>query len=272
MEDPSLSLLQIVNHIINQHPSLAYQIERLAAIAQGKGWGSATLETEVSQLQSALNTTPILAMDIGGNIGDYAAELRKKNPLLEIHVFEPAEINVHKLVNRFSEDRLVTVIPFALSDVTGSATLFSNESGAVGSSLTKRNLDHLNIPFDSTETVNTIRFEDYWKTHLQCRLIDMVKIDVEGHELNVLKGFGGALAATRAIQFEFGGTDIDSRTFFRDFWEFLTDQQHEIHRMTPHGLQKISGYSEEQECFSYSNFVSVNLRPCSSAAPPDSKR
>ena len=48
-----------------------------------------------------------------------------------------------------------------------------------------------------------------------------MKIDVEGHELDVLKGFGELIKKVRLIQFEFGGTNIDSKTYLRDFWEFF---------------------------------------------------
>jgi hypothetical protein len=49
----------------------------------------------------------------------------------------------------------------------------------------------------------------------------MVKMDIEGHELTALKGFGAALDVARVLQFEFGGCNIDSRTYFQDFWYFL---------------------------------------------------
>jgi hypothetical protein len=109
-----------------------------------------------------------------------------------------------------------------LSDEAGSATLFSNEPGSGLGSLTKRKLEHFNIAFDTTETINTVRFEDYWKTTLQCRQLDMVKIDIEGHELTALKRFGGALHVAKVIQFEFGGCNIDTRTIFSRFLVLTT--------------------------------------------------
>jgi hypothetical protein len=46
---------------------------------------------------------------------------------------------------------------------------------------------------------------------------------VHGHELQALEGAAELLRAgrIRAIQFEFGGANVDSRTFFRDFWNLL---------------------------------------------------
>jgi hypothetical protein len=134
-------------------------------------------------------------------------------------------------------------------------------------SLTKRSLDHLHIHFDVTESVQTIVFEDYWTTVLQKRPIDIVKIDIEGHELSALKGFGAALGAVKVVQFEFGGTDIDTRTFFKDFWLLFAAHGFEIYRITPFGELKISSYRESDECFSISNYVAVNLGTRPPAGP-----
>jgi hypothetical protein len=90
------------------------------------------------------------------------------------------------------------------------------------------------------------------------RQLDIVKIDVEGHELAVLRGFGRALAATRVVQFEFGGCNIDTRTYFRDFWYFFTDEGFDLYRITPIGAERIHRYRESEEAFTVTNFIAVN--------------
>jgi hypothetical protein len=62
-------------------------------------------------------------------------------------------------------------------------------------------------------------------------IIDYVKIDVEGWELSVLQGFGDLVYNMRVIQFEFGGSNIDTRTFFQDFWYFFKDHNFSIYRI-----------------------------------------
>lgn len=233
-------------------------VERAAAYAQGKGYGAATIALEVDLLLGLLTHPPKLAIDIGGNVGHYAAELRRRKPELEIHVFEPSAENVAKLTARFESDSLTKLVPCAVSDSVGNATLFSDKAGSGLGSLTKRRLDHFNITFDVAETVNTIRFEDYWTDQLQSRRIDLVKIDVEGHELAVLKGFGEALNATAIFQFEFGGCNIDTRTYFRDFWDLFEQHQFALYRITPLGAQRVAHYRESDEFFSTTNYLAVN--------------
>lgn len=235
-------------------------LERTAAYAQGKGYGSATIRREVNQLQGLLGRQPKLAIDIGGNIGNYTAELRRRNPTLEIHIFEPSGTNIEILKERFKKDSLIRLAPLALSDETGSAILFANKPGSGLGSLTKRNLDHFNISFESKETISTIRFEDYWRTQLQSRQLDLIKVDIEGHELAALKGFGDALDATRVLQFEFGGCNIDTRTYFQDFWYFFKEKNFEIYRISPLGAENIERYRESDEYFSTANYIAVNKR------------
>ena len=67
-------------------------------------------------------------------------------------------------------------------------------------------------------------------------------MDVEGVEMKVLQGM-------KLIQFEFDGFNIDSRTFFQDFWYYFKDHNFNLFRITPIGQKKIEVYNEKNECF-----------------------
>ncbi|MDA9281278.1 FkbM family methyltransferase [Pseudomonadales bacterium] len=237
---------------------LARLVERVAAYAQGRGYGAATIRKENELVHKLLGKNPTLAIDIGGNVGEYTAEIRRRNPNAEIHTFEPSVTNVQKLNQRFVNDEKITILPFAVSDNAGSATLFANEAGSGLGSLTQRRLEHFNIDFNVKESVDTIRFEDYWHSNLNNRNLDIVKIDIEGHELSALNGFGKAIFSTNVIQFEFGGCNIDTRTYFQDFWYFFKEHNFELYRITPFGVESIKSYKESDEYFSTTNYMAVN--------------
>ena len=89
-------------------------------------------------------------------------------------------------------------------------------------------------------------------------ILDYVKIDVEGHELDVLEGFGDLIKNVRLIQFEFGGCNIDTRTFFQDFWYYFTEKDFLIFRVTPRGPLLIKNYTEKDEFFLTTNYIALN--------------
>ena len=231
------------------------QAERVLAYAQGKGYGAATIQREVSSATALLHRPANLIVDIGGNVGRYSEELRRVHPGAEIHIFEPSQTNVAKLRALFHHDPRTTINPVALSDAAFTRTLFSDAPGSGLASLTKRRLDHFDIAFECTEEVNTIRFEDYWRNHLNRRPIDIVKLDVEGHELDVLCGFGEAFGAVSVYQFEFGGANIDTRTYFQDFYYLFEEAGYDLWRIAPFGLHQLRRYREALETFSTTNFL-----------------
>lgn len=235
---------------------LLFFIERVAAHLLGKGWGSGTVEKEFSAALSLLQKNKVnLCLDIGGNKGSYTEQIIKKVPMCNVVVFEPAESNVELLRREFSSIPNVKIEQFAVSKEDGVSTLYSNEDGSGLASLTQRRLDHFSIDFNNTESVRTIRFEDYWKAELNSQNIDICKIDIEGHELDALVGFGEAIKHISVIQFEFGGCNIDTRTFFQDFWYFFQKHGFELYRISPIGLIRISRYRELDEFFSTTNYL-----------------
>lgn len=228
----------------------------------GKGHGTKSIATEIRGITRLLGDGAIATcVDIGGNVGNYTAELLKRCPQAQIYTFEPSKTNIAKLTDRFAGEARVTLVPYAVSDEVTEATLFSDSPGSGLGSLSPRNLDHLNLPFDVTETIQTLRFEDFWRETMKSAKIDILKMDIEGHELAALTGAGTAISKTRAIQFEFGGCNIDTRTFFRDFWYFFADAGFDLYRITPFGVSHVAKYSERDEVFTTTNFIAINRSP-----------
>jgi len=227
---------------------------------QGKGWGAGSVEHELGAAGSLMGagSTIRLAVDVGGNIGNYTAAIRKAHPNAEVHMFEPAQTNIDALNTRFGTDALVSVQPFALAAIASEATLYSDKPGSGLGSLTRRRLEHRGNAFDVSETISTKVFDDYWKSTLDSRPIDLLKLDIEGHELDALGGSNEALKSTHVVQFEFGGCNIDTRTFFQDFWYFFQEREFDLYRITPGGVARVKKYRERDEFFSTTNYLAVS--------------
>jgi len=234
-------------------------IERISARLQGKGWGSKTIKKEFTAVCSLFQTTPALCIDIGANKGAYTEAILSSYPNCKIVAFEPSLSNVKVLHKKFSEKSSVTIEQKAVSNISGEQILYSDCVGSGLASLTKRRLEHFKITFECREKVESVRFEEYWESELQSQEIDFVKLDIEGHELDALYGFGKALKHIKIIQFEFGGCNIDTRTFWQDFWYFFREHGYFLYRVTPFGKEKINQYKEMDEFFSTTNFLAERL-------------
>jgi FkbM family methyltransferase len=174
-----------------------------------------------------------------------------------VYCFEPSRHNWPALES--IGDGRVHLVKLALSDRVGEAVLHSDGPGSELASLTKRDLALINIAFDHRETVATSTIDEFMREE-RISTLDYLKLDVEGHELMALTSAQQALRERRirALAFEFGGCNIDTRVFFRDFWRLLTGHQYRIFRIAPFGrLWPIAQYSEIAECFQFSNYLAI---------------
>jgi hypothetical protein len=88
-------------------------------------------------------------------------------------------------------------------------------------SLTKRRLAHFGVEMDLSEKVKISTIDDHCSDRGIAH-IDLLKLDVEGHELDVLNGGSEMFrkSAIHRITFEFVCCNIATRTFFQDFLFF----------------------------------------------------
>ena len=82
-----------------------------------------------------------------------------------------------------------------------------------------------------------------------------MKIDVEGHEFEVLRGAHGALSrfAIDVIGLEFGIHQVESRHFFKDFYTLFRDYGFTVYFARGGDLHKVTRYEYQYEVFT-SNF------------------
>jgi len=198
----------------------------------------------------------LVIFDVGASGGDYSMLLIKAfNEKAEIYSFEPSEASYQKLSQILPQKKNTHIYNFGFSNEERSVTLFSGANAPGWASLYKRRVDHFNVYLNKTEQVR-VRIIDNFCKEKGIRKIDFLKLDIEGHELQALEGAREMLASGSIdfIQFEFGGCNIDSRTFFQDFYYLLKDQFY-IYRVIRDGLYPIEKYEEIWECFMTTNFI-----------------
>lgn len=86
--------------------------------------------------------------------------------------------------------------------------------------------------------------------------IDFLKIDTEGFELKVLKGFEDFLRNISIIQFEYGGTYIDAKITLKEIINYLKQYGFEnFSYLRSNTLEPITDYKDH---YQYSNIVCFN--------------
>ena len=204
-------------------------------------------------------SSPYCIFDVGSNEGQYLSLLYRVLPIngLSVHCFEPSSWTFNLLKKNSPDENSIKLNNIALGKEKGKMTLYYNEPGSGLASLTKRRLEHFNIDFDKSETVKVDTLDNYCFENAIDR-IHLLKLDVEGHELDVLSGASDMFhkEAIDIVAFEFGGCNIDTHSFFQDFYYFFRNIKMNISRITPSGyLYPIDSYKEIFEQFRTTNFV-----------------
>lgn len=230
------------------------QLERKIQTYQGKGYmGGVTAEFHlVSTLISKIKKNNLLFLDIGAHHGEYSMEMLKHFPKSQIYAFEPSFESFKILEKNLP---FVDKYNLALGAKNQPISIFSDQIGSTQTSLYQRLTSGANDKF-AIESAGSMQKLDDWNKDE--KKFDFAKIDAEGSELEILIGGEKTLGSTGIIQFEFGGPNIDSRTYFRDFWIWFTDHNFNIFRMAPQGLQRVDKYRDLDEVFRTTNYVAVS--------------
>ena len=198
----------------------------------------------------------MVVFDIGANVGAYAVELARAfdKDRTRIFCFEPSTVTFAKLQQETAAFENVSAHPLDFSRAPGTRQLFSSAENSGLSSVYQRDLSAVGIKLEKSEEIVVATVDDFCREH-GIHQIEFMKIDVEGHELDVLAGAQGMVAGGRLnhVQFEFGEADIDSRHYLRDFYGALPG--YDFYRVVRDGLAPLGDYRQEYEIFKTVNFL-----------------
>jgi FkbM family methyltransferase len=201
----------------------------------------------------------LCVFDVGSNKGQFLSFIISGlgNIPVVIHSFEPSLYTSNALVENNLKNENINLNNFGLGKKAGDDILYYDSDGSGLASLTKRRLSHIGIDFIYSESVRIDTVDNYCLTN-GIEKTDFMKLDVEGHELDVLAGGEGLIKQNRIkmISFEFGGCNIDTKTYFQDFLYYFNAVGMTIYRITPSGnLVRIEKYKEIHEQFRATNYI-----------------
>ena len=254
-------------------PALAGVAEPLRNVATyALGAGTASLHVEDSGEGRLLRTLgerwcdrEVTVVDVGAHIGEWAAAARAGlGPSATLHCFEPRPDTFDALAGRFARDPRTVCHRLALGREPRTASLFGDDRSAAFTSLHRDALPGEPARVDEVD-VDTL---DSVSAELGIGRVDLLKVDVEGHELAVLEGARGLIesGAVDAVQFEFGERNLASRTFLRDFFQLL-GPGFRFFRVTPFALRPLE-YTPAAEVFLLeSNYLAVSRQLAAALDP-----
>jgi FkbM family methyltransferase len=158
------------------------------------GYEPATLKVWVKLSQQSATV-----FDVGANFGLFGLISRAVNPSSRVYCFEPLTRNA-TLIERNSQLNHfdITVVHVAVSNKAGSFTFYdmADHDNTIGSFDKDFVLSHKHhkelVPTD----VKTITLDDY-ADEISLQTLDLMKIDVEGHEVAAIEGARRLIARNR---------------------------------------------------------------------------
>jgi FkbM family methyltransferase len=153
------------------------------------GWES--FERPMPRVFECLARHGGVGLDIGANSGFYSMLMAASSPRTKVFAFEPFPIARCVLEDNISRNHLndqIMVLPYALSDTCSEKLLYiPRPHGAVLETSASLNAD-FRLEHDQEIRVKSLTLDSFVESNAQLKTVDFMKVDVEGHEKEVLLG------------------------------------------------------------------------------------
>jgi hypothetical protein len=234
--------------------------ETATALLQGKGAGSGwNMDAEIRAHRRFIRSQCPVLFDVGANVGEWSNAVTKRlGGNVQLWMFEPQEA-----CREYLEPLVDRGVGICTSSGRRSRWLYRSVH-------TRRSVRNC-LPLSASGHVlqrypiRSAASQDHHHRRLHGAARHPVRRfhedDIEGHELAALAGATKALKSKTigALSFEFGSGNVNSRTYFHDFWDLLSEHGYSVYRILPSGRAlRIERYDENLEYFrGVSNYVAA---------------
>lgn len=204
----------------------------------------------------------LCVLDVGANVGDWTCSFislsARYHRKLFVHAFEPCQETCATLVDNLRRQGLEHQVQ--LNNMALSSSISRRPFYSIGANAGINGLYPI-MESGHGQTVQEIETDtiDHYCAQNDISHIDFIKVDTEGHDLDVLYGCKGLLAAKGIdmVQFEYNARWIDSRHYLRDAFDFFLPFGYVIGKVTPKGIEFYSKWDYELESFRETNYLAL---------------
>ncbi len=205
-------------------------------------------------IQNRFNNQFNTIFDVGCNIGEWTNMTRQYQPNADIHMFEVMPDTYRKMLSNIELDNKMIPNSFGLSDSAGPIPMkYKTSYDALSTSILDLRLDDSEIRTGLTMT------GDQYVDSRQIEQIDYLKIDTEGAEGKVFKGFENTLKAgkVKVIQFEYSFICVLTKWMLIDSYKFLEPLGFKLGRLKKDRIE-FHDYTLTDENFIGPDYIAVH--------------
>jgi FkbM family methyltransferase len=199
---------------------------RLAALkgTQAAGLDLGHIDTlELLELASQAGISVIY--DIGANVGTWSVLAKSLIPSARIHAFEPLAKHQTEFLHRFRGREDITLHPIAVGSDNATEMMHITDFSDASSLLQPSEASWLQFGVQEIEQfpLQVFRLDDY-RLHQQVPWPDLIKLDIQGYELEALRGGPECLRSAKAIIAEVSFIEYYERQcLFHDLVTYLAE-------------------------------------------------
>ncbi len=139
-------------------------------------------------LRNFFKKKKIILVDAGSNLGGYLEFIENNFEINKAYMFEPSRKCISYLIKKLNNQKKYQIIKKGLSNKNKKVNFFEYNVLSQSSIYKKKNYYNKNLSINKKYQIKCTSLDKFYIKNKLSVLIDILKIDCQGEDLNILKG------------------------------------------------------------------------------------